>query len=124
MQTSREVAKNKLRPTIPLVTTMIANRDRFARTLAELFGKLNGKNIAIWDTESDGVGGYWKLDKTREWFFLDFAGETTLHIRRTDAAYTDQGTADRIDAFLRQFDYLIAFEPGNCDRNRYSHQTN
>jgi len=114
-----ERKRNKPKPTVSLVSTMMVNKASFAQTLSRISDKLQGKKIGIWDTESDAVGGGWDLVDTREWLILDFQNHKTLHITRRDAGYSDEKAARSIHKYLKTFDFLIAFEPGNCDRNRY-----
>ena len=91
--------------------------------------KYDQSRILVWDTECDGVGGTNTLPETREWFFHCIQGQT-LHIRRylddnpiksqriPNPDYTDHQAAHEIFQIIQNYDYIIAFEPKGCDRNR------
>ncbi|KAJ3378542.1 hypothetical protein HDU80_002829, partial [Chytriomyces hyalinus] len=68
--------------------------------------------------ESDGVGGTHELVKTRQYFFRNLLTGASLNILRDSPDYSHQLARNRIIQFVQDADYLVAYEPGNCDCNR------
>jgi hypothetical protein len=120
---------------IPIETRFETDHNHFRESLSAFKQLIAGKRVAVWDTESDGVGGTHTLSMTREWCFQGVDDNDKIHIRRylndigydsnagTDLrtknpAYTDEFTAIAIKDFIDRYDLVFAFEPKSCDRNR------
>jgi hypothetical protein len=120
---------------IPIEARFENDQNHFRESLSTFKQLIAGKRVTIWDTESDGRGGTHTLSMTREWCFQGVDDNDKIHIRRylndigynsnagTDSrtkslAQTDESTAVTIKEFIDKYDYLFAFEPRSCDRNR------
>ena len=129
----RHYARKRARPnsTETLAEWLDLNSEYFCKNLGDGKNILSSENLVIWDTESDGVGGTHTLELTREWGFLNLSTgvswflfssdnnvfnnreQDTLHVFRGDPA-----AKSKILEFLNGANYLVAFEPKGCDRNR------
>lgn len=117
-----------------MVETLLDNRKDFSNTLTAISQVFTSNAVVwVWDTENDGVGGCHTLAKTRQWSgrnyrtgvnFKDNVQETFNFQRRLgdgkkgnppNPEYSDDKV--RLE-LLPNVDFMIAFEPANCDSNR------
>jgi hypothetical protein len=120
---------------VPIETRFEKDPNLFKESLSTFKQLIAGKRVAIWDTECDGKGGTHNLSKVREWCFRGVDTEHTIHIRRylndvgydsnagtvsrtKNPNYDDQSTSIKIKTFIDNYDYIFAFEPKGCYRNR------
>jgi hypothetical protein len=115
--------------TLVPIASRISSQPAHFKSLLECFSpifNLNQSRILFLDTEYDKRGGS-ELHLIREWYFRDLDGNV-LHIRRylddnpikyqriRNPLYSDRQAAMDIFQLIQNFDFLIAFEPPNCDR--------
>ncbi|KAJ3080279.1 hypothetical protein HK100_010191, partial [Physocladia obscura] len=109
---------NRPIPTCPILHVIYQQKANFQKLLHGAADVFLSKQIVIWDTESDGVGGTHELAKTRQYFFRNLLTGASLNILRDSPDYSHQLARNRILQFVQDADYLVAYEPGSCDRNR------
>ena len=97
---------------------------QFAFLLAPYKDWLLSGSVIIYDTESGGVGATHALEKTREYYFYSVPSGELLNIwaRKKDGTpnpeYSHQEAARQILSFIKNADFLIAYEPPSNDRLR------
>ena len=96
--------------------------------VAKEFLHLDKNQIVFMDTEYDKTGGS-EVHFIREYYFRDLSGNV-LHIRRylddyhdkskriPNPSFNEQDAALQIHSFLKNYKFVIGYEPQNCDRNR------
>ena len=108
----------------PVAQWVNDNPKFFARLLIPFKSWLLSKKVIIYDTESEGVGATYILEKTREYYFYDMPTKHELNILvRTksgvvNSQYSHADARVQILAFIQDCDYLVAYEPPSNDRNR------
>ena len=109
---------------VSIADDIAASPEYFASLLEPVSDVLLSSKVIIYDTESDGVGATHTLEKTREYHFYDVEKQDHLNItartksRIVNPAYSHQDAQSKILAFIKDADYLVAYEPPSNDRNR------
>ncbi|KAJ3410431.1 hypothetical protein HDV05_003793 [Chytridiales sp. JEL 0842] len=110
--------KGRPMPSVPIYAQLKSNQESFRNALQPVQHILQAPNVVVWDTESDGVGSTNDLPRTREYYLRNLTTGKSLHIIRDTPTYSHELAARQITEFIQAVDFVIAYEPSNCDRLR------
>ena len=117
--------KKRVPVEIPVIKAIDLAPEHYKELLEPISDWLLSEKVVIYDTESDGVGAN-TLEKTREYHFYDCSTKKHLNIwasrkgknGKLNPLYTHETARNQILSFIRDAEFLVAYEPPSNDRIR------